>query len=71
MSINEQQFKGALSGQGQPGTQKGLFTAYAMQNVPSPNITNRALSLSTNLGKPGNGTVLIQGVPGKNKQQSI
>ncbi len=60
-----------MSGQGQPGTQKGLFTAYAMQNGPSPNVTNRALSLSTNLGRPGNGTGLIQGAVGKNKQQSI
>jgi hypothetical protein len=37
----------------------------------SPNITNRALSLSTNLGKPG-GVQAFGAIPsGKNKQQSI
>ncbi len=40
---------------------------------PSPNVTNRALSLSTNLGKPGNGTGIMSNNGGKggNKQQSI
>ena len=32
---------------------------------PSPNVNNRGLSLSTNLGKPGNNTGLITGGGGK------
>jgi hypothetical protein len=42
-----------------------MFAAYAMSG-PSPNVSNRALSLSTNLGKSGGGSGT-----NKNKQQSI
>ena len=39
------------------GGEKGgkMFAAYAMSG-PSPNVTNRALNLSTNLGKAGGGS---------------
>lgn len=61
--------KGAASSSLPPNQQK-IFAAYSLSNGqptvnPSPNVTNRGLSLSTNLGKPGNNG------GGKNKHQSI
>jgi hypothetical protein len=47
------------------GEKGKMFAPYAMSG-PSPNVTNRALSLSTNLGKAGGGSGT-----NKSKQQSI
>ena len=66
MMKNEAGYSSKVSSS-QPPTQGKIFAAYAMQNGPSPNITNRALSLSTNLGKPGQGMPGMTGQP-KNKQ---